>query len=497
MLAKVGRDATVQSLRQWVPYYISFVAMTGGFCLLSAYFFFVPDDLVGLVAFALIAAGAELMSVELFLSSRQSRVSVSGIVALAGIVSFGPMAGALIHLATGIADTVHGLFDQDQHIENRAGWFQKFVFNTGMWVIGSTGAGVLYVQLGGSVGTVHWATSLIPLILSAAADIGINLLILIGVISLQSGRRPLQIWQQDFQWTVPVTLAGSVVGGGILALAYDTFGIGGLLLTFLPVGATGYAFRLYADNIRQYVTELETANQDLDKVNRDLLKTLGSIIDADDKYTYGHSNQVTAYAQAIGQRMGLPQDQLEILTRGGLVHDLGKVGVPDTIVSKPDRLTDEEFALMKRHTVIGAEIVSQMQGLQELTPLVRHHHERWDGRGYPDGLKGEEIPLLARVLCVADSVEAMLSDRPYRAALSLEEVVAEVNRCAGVQFDPEIAAYFVALAKEEGEQIFTNNAGSVTNALTTSGISETLANRVYAKRSHTLETPQIAVTNNV
>jgi putative nucleotidyltransferase with HDIG domain len=256
------------------------------------------------------------------------------------------------------------------------------------------------------------------------------------------------------------TAAMFLVGGGILALAYGTFGIGGLLLTFLPVGATGYAFRLYADNIRQYVAELETANQDLDKVNRDLLKTLGSIIDADDKYTYGHSNQVTAYAQAIGQRMGLPQDQLEILTRGGLVHDLGKVGVPDTIVSKPDRLTDEEFALMKRHTVIGAEIVSQMQGLQELTPLVRHHHERWDGRGYPDGLKGEEIPLLARVLCVADSVEAMLSDRPYRAALSLEEVMAEVNRCAGVQFDPQIAAYFLALAKEEGEQIFTNNAGS-------------------------------------
>ncbi|MCB0113368.1 MAG: HD-GYP domain-containing protein [Caldilineaceae bacterium] len=455
--------------------------------MLSAFLFFFPNDIDGWVAFALMAATAELMSVELFLTSRKSTVSVSGIVALAGIVSFGPLAGALIHLSSGIAATVHSFFDTEHSEQDRAGWFQKFAFNTGMWVIGSTGAGVLYVELGGSVGTLNWATSLIPLILAAAADIGINLIILIGVIALQSGRRPLQIWRQDFEWTVPVTLAGSVLGGGILALAYGTFGIGGLLLTFLPVGATGYAFRLYADNIRGYVSQLETANQQLDKVNRDLLKTLGAIIDADDMYTYGHSNQVTLYAQAIGKRMGLPADQLELLTRGGLVHDLGKIGVPDNIVSKPGRLTDDEFDLMKRHTVIGAEIVSQMQGLQDLTPLVRHHHERWDGRGYPDGLKGESIPLLARVLCVADSVEAMLSDRPYRPTRGLEEVIEEVERSAGSHFDPEIAKIFVSLAREEGGSLFTNNAGDIAEVLTSHGISGALANRCYVKRSNTID----------
>lgn len=477
-------------MQHWVPYYIGLIAAIGALCVLLAFLSFLPNDITGLIAFALIATTAELMSVELFLTSRNSRVSMAGIVALAGIVSFGPMAGAFIYFSCGIGATIHSLFNTNNDTLNRAKWWQTFGFNTGMWVIGSTTAGMLYVSFGGSVGVLNWVTSLVPLIIGAAADIGINLLILIGMISLQSGRRPFQIWRQDFEWTVPVTLTASVLGGGILALAYSTFGIGGLLLTFLPVGATGYAFRLYADNIRSYASQLEMANQGLDRANHDLLKMLGAIIDADDVYTYGHSHQVTVYAQAIGKHMGLPADQLELLTRGGLVHDLGKIGVPDTIVSKPGRLTDEEFDLMKRHTVIGADIVSQMQGLQDLTPLVRHHHERWDGRGYPDGLKGEEIPFLARVLCVADSVESMLSDRPYRPTRSLTEVIAEVERSAGSQFDPKIAKAFVTLAQEEGEQIFINNAGEISEALTSHGISGALAERCYVKRSHAIGNEQ-------
>jgi HD-GYP domain-containing protein (c-di-GMP phosphodiesterase class II) len=154
----------------------------------------------------------------------------------------------------------------------------------------------------------------------------------------------------------------------------------------------------------------------------------------------------------------------------------------DTIIGKEGKLTDEEYEIMKKHTIIGAEIVSRMKGLLEIVPLVRHHHERWDGKGYPDGLQGEEIPLGARVLTLADSLDAMLSDRPYRSTNAFEDVLAEVARCSGTQFDPDVVAAFISLTKEKDRDFFKNSATTVAHSMQLDGaINGSIACRLLKK----------------
>ncbi|MCB0035264.1 MAG: HD-GYP domain-containing protein, partial [Anaerolineales bacterium] len=186
------------------------------------------------------------------------------------------------------------------------------------------------------------------------------------------------------------------------------------------------------------------------------------IFDARDPYVGGHAAQVAAYAVAIGQELGLSVEQLEVLRQSGYLHDIGKIAIPEAILHKPSKLTDEEYELLKHHANIGADFIETSQGLRHLAPFVRHHHERWDGRGYPDGLSAQDIPLEARILNVCDSVEAMASDRPYHRALSTEEIIAEVERCAGTQFDPAVVQAFVRVAEHESDCFIVNSARTVT-----------------------------------
>ena len=213
--------------------------------------------------------------------------------------------------------------------------------------------------------------------------------------------------------------------------------------------------------MKGYVDKLEDMNLTLGEINLGLLETLGAIIDAYDVYTYGHSTQVATYAAAIVERLDLPPDEQARVVKAALIHDLGKVGIMDSIISKPGPLTDEEYNILKRHPVIGAEIINRMKGFQDLVPLVRHHHERWDGRGYPDGLEKDEIPIGARVLAMADSLDAMLSDRPYRPTRSMKEVVEEVTSCTGTQFDPVVVEAFFDVKATKPRDFFKNSAAFI------------------------------------
>lgn len=174
----------------------------------------------------------------------------------------------------------------------------------------------------------------------------------------------------------------------------------------------------------------------------DALRALVKALEAKDPYTKEHSERVTEYALLIAEEMGLSEDEIETLRFAGHLHDVGKVGIADAILLKPGRLTPEEYEIIKRHPVIGAEIVGRIALLQEEALIIRYHHERFDGKGYPEGLKGEEIPLLARVLAVADAYDAMTSRRPYRPSLSPAKAFNEILRCSGTQFDPEIVKVF-------------------------------------------------------
>ncbi len=213
--------------------------------------------------------------------------------------------------------------------------------------------------------------------------------------------------------------------------------------------------RLVLEN-RSYQAELEgRVNEQAEQLETlfiDALLTLANAIEARDGYTGGHVERVTAYAMATGRELGLADEELRNLWVSGLLHDVGKIGIPDRILSKPGRLTEDEYEVVKRHPEIGAAIMRRSSFLRSALPGVLHHQERWDGRGYPAGLKREEICVEGRILAVADTYDAIATTRPYRGGRSSAEAVAELRRCSGTQFDPRIVDAFVrALARGVSE----------------------------------------------
>ncbi len=174
------------------------------------------------------------------------------------------------------------------------------------------------------------------------------------------------------------------------------------------------------------------------------LEAMVIAIDNKDHYTRRHSEEVTEYAQWIAEELGLSDEEKHILRLAGLVHDVGKIGVPDEVLLKPDMLTADEYEAMKQHAVLGAVMLAALPGMEPVVPVVRSHHERWDGKGYPDGLAGEEIPLLARLLAVADAFSAMTADRPYRKGMDWHSALAELQRQKQKQFDPLMVDAFMA-----------------------------------------------------
>ncbi len=181
----------------------------------------------------------------------------------------------------------------------------------------------------------------------------------------------------------------------------------------------------------------------------EIVTSLSSALDARDHYTNGHSERVIEYAKGIANEVGMSMQQQEELVYLCLLHDIGKIGIPDHILNKPGRLTPEEFEIMKRHAEIGEKIISPLEALKNLKPLIRHHQEYYDGRGYPDGLSCEAIPLSCRILSVVDTFDAMTTDRPYRKALPMEAAIGELRRFAGTQFDPNIVEIFIKIFEKE------------------------------------------------
>ncbi len=183
-------------------------------------------------------------------------------------------------------------------------------------------------------------------------------------------------------------------------------------------------------------------------------------------YTYRHTLQTARYVEALTVELDLPENERRAIIKAAFLHDIGKIGISDQLIAKPGPLTSAEYEVVKYHAVIGARIVERMDGLQALVPMIRHHHERWDGQGYPDRLRADEIPRGARVLALADALDAMLAPRPYRSALTLEQAQLEIASCSGSQFDPTVVnAFFNLLTRRGGnlESWTTDQAGGWNN----------------------------------
>jgi putative nucleotidyltransferase with HDIG domain len=258
-----------------------------------------------------------------------------------------------------------------------------------------------------------------------------------------------QTWKERFSWRLPHYVAFGAVAGAI-ALAYEAIGLYGLAIFVLPLLLMRKTMAAYvghtqrsSNKLREAAATIRTQNASLEQANRLLkerstaaMESLSATVDARDAYTAGHSRRVQQLSLAIGRELGLSQAELDLLGHAALFHDIGKLAIPDAILLKPGDLTSDEWSLMQRHADEGARIIDRLGFLQDAVPAIRHHHERFDGQGYPDRLTGEEIPLGARIIHVADALDSMLTTRIYRAARPMEEAVVELREGAGSQFCP-------------------------------------------------------------
>jgi putative nucleotidyltransferase with HDIG domain len=283
----------------------------------------------------------------------------------------------------------------------------------------------------------------VRLLLAAALFFITNTLSIATVIALTTeGKNALGVWRESYLWSFPNYLVGAavawIVNAASTLLGWQTS------LLLLPV-----LYLIYRSH-GMYVSRLEDGKKQADQfrahaeevaaLHRRTIEVLALAIEAKDQTTHDHLERVEVYALAVGKELGLDEGEIEALRASALLHDIGKLAVPEYIISKPGKLTPEEFEKMKTHTVVGAEIVEQIRFPYPVAPIVRSHHEKWDGTGYPDGLIGEQIPIGARILSAVDCLDALASDRQYRRALPLNEAIKIVESEAGKSFDPRVVA---------------------------------------------------------
>jgi diguanylate cyclase (GGDEF)-like protein/putative nucleotidyltransferase with HDIG domain len=274
-----------------------------------------------------------------------------------------------------------------------------------------------------------------PLLLAGAATayFAFNTLSVSGIIAMTEKRNPVQVWKECYLWAFPYYLLGALIAGGA-SIVNRKFGWQFALLVF-PI--VYWIYRSY----RTYLARLEAQKKHAEEIAALHLRTIEALslaIEAKDHTTHDHLRRVQVYAVEIAKELGLDESQSNAMRAAAMLHDIGKLAVPEHILSKPGRLTPEEFEKMKIHPIVGADILARVQFPYPVVPIVRSHHEKWDGTGYPDGLKGEAIPIGARILSAVDCFDALASERPYRRAVTPEEAMNTLATEKGHSFDPHV-----------------------------------------------------------
>lgn len=365
-----------------------------------------PSILSIFLVFTTLVLVAELLPVYL---QPQTAISVSFAPLYAVILLSSPHLASLVAFVAAFLGTL------------RSGWY-KSLFNGSQYAISAFLSGLVFERLGGY--GFHWENP--GFYLAVGASIGAfflcNLLLVLGVVSLNTGTPFSAIWKQSINGILlqyfalfPFSL--------LLYFVYTYVGYVGIALFFLPLLVARYSFKLFVDTKRMHL---------------ELLRALTAAVDAKDPYTRGHSARVAALALEIADRLHLSGRQKEIIEYAAILHDVGKIGIADAILSKPGRLNPEEYRIVQEHPLIGYRIVKDVDFLRQVAEVILSHHERCNGKGYPHGKCKEEIPLEARIVAVADVFDALTSERPYRRAYTVEEALAIMENEEEGHFDPEI-----------------------------------------------------------
>jgi diguanylate cyclase (GGDEF)-like protein/putative nucleotidyltransferase with HDIG domain len=399
--------------------------------------------LPGLLTCVLFVILTELFSIDLYMG--KASISTSAVPLLAGAILFGPAAGIIL---SAIFSIIVGIKYRSKG--------DKFIFNFSNQAI----AVILYTFilhfLAPSLENYSIGIQAIFVVLAALlVYITTTWLISVGM-GIDLKQWPGHIWKEQYAWLVTI-----YIGIGLVATAYifgyRAQGVLGAFMMMGPLLLLRISQKQYVDRTREAVTELRGKNNTLEKtaeainqLNNGLLETLAEIIDLRDPYVLGHSKRVSNFATLIAKKMGLKAKQVELVRTGSLLHDIGKLGISADILAKTTRLSNQEYEVIKQHPGIGTRILEKNPSLRQLIPIVLHHHEFYDGQGYPDGISGNQIPIEARIVSIADAIEAMEADRPYREANNIQYIIDEIKKFSGTQFDPKVVEEAVKLL-ESGE----------------------------------------------
>lgn len=345
-------------------------------------------------------------------------ITVTFIIAILAIMQMQP---GSVALASGLA-VLCSFFEKDRSPAHR------IFFNAAQSAVAAGLASLLYRAIGGT--SEVDPARLVTILGATGAATGmyffINSFAVTGAISLSTKAPFIKTWVSTHGWLAPTYVAFGA-SGILLASLYQTVGMMAVPLLLVPLLVARQAFKAYDE-----VSEAYEAT----------VRAFVSAIEAKDSYTRGHSERVADYGTMIAKRMGMNSESLRVFRFGALLHDVGKLAVRRAVLTKPGRLDDAEFGEIKRHPVVGAQLVSEIEFLKPALPAVLYHHERLDGSGYPAGLVGDMVPPWARIMAVADTYDAMTSTRAYRGARTHEEAMAELRRCLGTQFDPDCVRAF-------------------------------------------------------
>jgi diguanylate cyclase (GGDEF)-like protein/putative nucleotidyltransferase with HDIG domain len=392
------------------------------------------------VVVSAVCAGLNL--VQIHLTADKSRMSLGFAGLLGAMVLYGPANGAIIGFVEGAASNFVRHDPKTDRPRFARPDLVKLVFNAFNHSLSTSLGALTYVLAGGIIHKVDFQTSVIPAMLATTVFFLANTWSMAFLLATWKSQGLYQIWHENFLWTAPQFLASA--SSVVVALALYKYW-NGAALVFLPIiYVVYYSYRLYMDKIRR---DLEHITQ-LNELNNSVISSLATAIDAKDHYTNKHLSRVQTYALAMCDYLGVSLEDKEAVRCAALVHDIGKLGVPEQILTKPTKLTPEEHKRMQEHVEIGAAILRPVQFPWPVVEVVMGHHERWDGLGYPRGLKGEEIHIGARIIATADVFDALTSDRPYRKAMAYDEALEYLKRQSGTHFDPAVVNSLMAVREE-------------------------------------------------
>lgn len=446
----------------WHPMFMSSVIIVGSILAIASFYFHYEKDWVAIGLLVAMAAIAELLQVDLY---RMGTISASVAIAFASALLIGIPGVVLVSAAIAITTAV-------VHSRRRSlpSVIFKAAFNWATHVVAGSIPVVIMRVLGLKLEMEQLPVLVVAMGFAALAYFVVESGLFAAVIGLSTGVPTFRTWKVQFRWLTGHYVVLCIMGL-FFSVAYHIFHWPGMIVFVLPILMMRYSQMQYVAQTEDNLHELKRLNQELaranqgvisannavQQLNNELFMTLAQIIDARDPYVSCHAAKVADYAVVVAKEMRLPAEQIEQIRQASLLHDIGKIAISEQVLQKKDRLTDAEYDYIKTHATIGAAFLETSHGLRHLAGFVRHHHEWWNGQGYPDKLRGEEIPFESRIIAVCDTVEVMASDRTYRKALSLNEIIAELRHMQGTQFDPVIAEIFARILEREGDCLVVNS----------------------------------------